>query len=70
VPVGTFSNGVVSMITAPVIWTSSNTSVATISSDGMVTGVAAGSTNITFTLSGLNSTAVTLNVVTTVTTSP
>ena len=71
VSVGTFSNGVVSMITAPVIWTSSNTSVATISSDGMVTGVAAGSTNITFTLSGLNSTAVTLNVVTTVsTTSP
>ena len=68
VPVGTFSNGVVSMITAPVIWTSSNTNVATISSDGMATGVAAGSTNITFTLSGLNSTAVTLNVVTTVTT--
>jgi len=72
VAVGTFSNGIVSLITSPVTWTSSNTSVATISSDGIATSKAEGTTNISVVLLGLNSAPITLTVVapTTTTTSP
>ena len=68
VAVGTFSDGVVSMITSPVTWISSDTNIANISSDGIATGIAAGSTDIAVTVSGLNSAAVSLTVVTTSTT--
>jgi hypothetical protein len=69
---GTFSNGVISLITSQITWTSSNTGIATISSDGIATSKAAGTTDITAALSGLRSTSVTLTVVssTTTTTSP
>ena len=43
-------------------WTSSNTSVATIASSGVATGVGPGTTMITATASGVNSQAVTLTV--------
>lgn len=43
-------------------WSSSATSVATIDSAGIATGVGAGSTQITATSEGVSSTAVTLNV--------
>ena len=61
---GSYSNGTTQNITAQVTWASSNTAVATISAVGLATGVAAGSTNITASLSGVTSPAVILNVVT------
>ena len=65
---GTYSNGVTSLITVPVTWSSSNTGVAKIASTGIATGIAAGSTDISFTLSGFTSPTVKLNVVATTTT--
>ena len=54
VATGTYSNGLTRTLTATVTWTSSATSVATISNagglQGQVTGVASGSTTITATL--------------------
>jgi hypothetical protein len=61
--IGTYSNGVISLIASQVIWSSSDTSVATISSNGLATGVAVGGTNISVSLSGLTSPVVTLTVV-------
>jgi len=49
-------------ITSQVTWISSNTSVATVSSSGLATSVAAGQTSITATLSGITSTPVILLV--------
>lgn len=43
-------------------WSSSNTAIATISSTGLATGIAAGTTNITATAGGSTSTPVTLTV--------
>ena len=51
---GTYSNGMTAVITSTVTWTSSSTANATISSGGLATGVAAGSTTITASLSGIS----------------
>jgi uncharacterized protein YjdB len=43
-------------------WKSSDTSKATVSNSGLVTGVAAGTTNITATVDGVTSSPLTLTV--------
>jgi hypothetical protein len=70
VAVGIFSDGSMSDITSQVIWISSNTNIATVltsssaaNSNTSATGVAAGTAIITATLSGINSSSITLNVV-------
>ena len=64
--IGTYSNGTTANITSTVVWSSSSVGVATISnaagSVGLATSVAVGSTNITASLSGVNSTPVALTV--------
>ena len=60
---GTFSDGSTSDITSHVTWVSSNTKVATIDAWGKVTGVSAGSTQITATLSGIASSSISLSCV-------
>lgn len=59
---GYYSDGSVADITSQVTWLSSNTSVARISSDGSVTGVAAGKVDITATLDGVTGPAVSVPV--------
>ncbi|MFH0941947.1 MAG: Ig-like domain-containing protein [Chloroflexota bacterium] len=59
---GTYSDGSQANITSEVAWANSDTGVATISSS-IFTGVAAGSTNITASMSGITSPTVTLTVV-------
>ena len=53
----TYSDGSTANITSSATWTSSSTAAATIGSAGLATGVAAGATNITASLSGVNGTA-------------
>ena len=74
---GTYSDGSIALFTSGLIWTSSDTNIATISPEGLATGIALGTTNITVSLPGvgITSPAVPLNVVittstTTTTTSP
>ena len=50
---GVFSDGSTANLTSSVTWTSSNTAVATITSAGLATGVAAGSTTIQATSGGI-----------------
>jgi hypothetical protein len=52
---GTFSNGTQQDITASVIWSASNTLIATVDSTGLATGVAAGTAMITATSSMVSS---------------
>ena len=59
----TYSDGSSADLTNHVTWGSSDTSVATISSTGLVTGMHAGTTVITASLSGVTSPAVTLVVI-------
>ena len=59
---GTYSDGSLQDITLKSTWKSSNPNIATISSIGLVTAVAAGNTDITISLSGITSPPV--NVVT------
>jgi uncharacterized protein YjdB len=54
---GQYSNGTTQNVTSQVSWASSNTAVATINSAGLATGVAAGTTTITASLSGINGSA-------------
>ena len=61
--IGTYSDGTTADISREVNWASSNITVATISPTGIVTGVAAGNTDIRAASSGITSGAVTLNVV-------
>ena len=61
---GTYSDGSNANISSLVTWASSNTTVATISSAGLATGVAVGNTNITAAMSGVTSPAVSLPVLT------
>lgn len=61
----TFSDGSTQDLTSSVGWTSSNPSVATMSSGGVATGVGAGVTNITATFAGVTSNAVALTVIAT-----
>jgi uncharacterized protein YjdB len=60
--IGTYSDGASAEITSKVTWTSSNPAVASISSDGMATGITVGTTEITASLSGVTSPAITLVV--------
>ena len=59
---GTYSDGTNSVITSQVSWASSNITVASISSSGLATALAAGSAGITAALSGKTSPAVALTV--------
>ena len=60
----TYSNSTIANVTSQATWVSSDTTKATISSPGGVaTGIAAGATIITASLSGITSPAVLLNVV-------
>jgi predicted GH43/DUF377 family glycosyl hydrolase len=59
---GTYSDSSTADITSLVTWASDNNAVATISSAGLAIGVAAGTANITASLSSINSTPVTLTV--------
>jgi hypothetical protein len=54
---GTYSDGSTADISSQVTWTSSDTTVATIDSNGLATGVAAGTANVTATLSGITCSA-------------
>ena len=54
---GSYSDGSTQDMTAQVAWSSSNTSVATISNAGLATGVAAGTATITATSGGVSGTA-------------
>jgi uncharacterized protein YjdB len=59
-----YFDGSVYLVTAQAAWTSSNTTVATVSSAGIVTGLAVGSTTITATYQGVSGTKViTVNLV-------
>lgn len=59
--IGIFSDGTTQDITSRVKWTSSNSSVATISSKGLATGISAGTTEIKASLLGITD-SVTLTV--------
>jgi hypothetical protein len=61
---GTYSDHSTKDITSSVTWKSSDTTVATVSSKGLVTAVALGTVNVTASLSGINSAAKTFPVVT------
>ncbi len=59
---GTYSDGSAKNITSSVTWTSSDTDIATVSTTGLVTGVAAGTASITATsgsISGVTTVSVT-----------
>jgi trimeric autotransporter adhesin len=58
----TYSDGSMLDITQKVTWNSSNTSIATVSSAGLVTCLATGDSKITCTLSGITSQAETVTV--------
>jgi len=60
---GTYSDGVVADITSQVAWSSDNNDVATIDIKGLATGIAAGQANITASLGGITSPAVSLPVI-------
>jgi len=59
----TYSDGSTVDITSKVTWASDTTTAAAIASLGLVTGVAPGNTNITATMSGITSSAISLRVV-------
>jgi len=59
---GTYSSGPTQNITTSAAWTSSSTTVATIASTGVATGVAAGTTNITAKSGSITSNAAALTV--------
>ena len=58
----TYSNGSTMDISSQVTWTSSNTNIAAISSTGLVTGIADGTTNIIAAISGITSMPVNLTI--------
>jgi uncharacterized protein YjdB len=60
--IGTLDDGTTTNITDEVTWNSSNTSVATISSSGLATAVATGTTNITASSGSITSNTAVLNV--------
>ncbi len=59
---GTYSDGGTAILASGLTWTSSATSIATVSSSGLVTAVAAGSTTITAVEAGVSSVPVTVTV--------
>lgn len=54
---GSYSDGSIANLTSSVTWTSSKPAVATLSADGVATGLSAGSTAITATMSGVTGSA-------------
>jgi trimeric autotransporter adhesin len=60
--IGNFSDGSTQNLTSSVTWTSSNAAAATISSTGLATAVASGSSNIAAQKNGITSNIVTLSV--------
>jgi hypothetical protein len=60
---GTYDDNSTGSITSSVTWVSSNTSVATISSGGLATGVAIGTTSVSCNKTGIFSSNVTLTVI-------
>jgi len=60
---GTFSDGLIDNITSKVSWASSDSTIATVSPIGLVTGVKVGSANITASLSGVISQSIPIKVV-------
>jgi hypothetical protein len=62
--IGTYSDNSTKNITTSVTWGSSNTAVAAISTTGLATSVAAGTTTITANLSGVTSNTAQLTIVT------
>jgi len=60
---GTYSDGSTVDISSQVTWASDTTTIATISSTGLATGVAAGTANIRATLDGITNPSISLNVV-------
>ena len=66
--IGIYFDGSSKEITSLVTWTSDTTGVATISSSGLATGLAAGTAKITATLSGVTAVAANLTVVAATTT--
>jgi len=60
--VGIYSDGSMTDITSQVTWTSSNTNIATILSNGSAAGVAAGTAMISASLNSITSSPITLNV--------
>ena len=59
---GTYSDGSTADISSQVTWSSSDLAAVVISSDGIVTGAAAGPTNITASVLGITSPAISLTV--------
>ena len=59
---GTYSDGHTEVITSQVTWISSNPMVVNVSSAGLATGVITGTANITASMSGIDSSMVTLTV--------
>jgi uncharacterized protein YjdB len=59
----TYSDGTNEEITSKVTWMSENTDVATVDSEGIVTGITSGTTNITASLSGITSPVVTVTII-------
>ena len=60
---GIYSSGSSADISMEVTWASSDNTIATIDSNGLATGIAAGTTDVTAVLSGLTSPAVNLKVI-------
>jgi uncharacterized protein YjdB len=65
---GIYNDGSKGGVYSPVTWNTSNASIATISTDGLVTAIAEGTTEITASTNGIVSKPVTLTVVATSTT--
>ena len=61
--IGTYPDGSTGDISSQVTWVSSNMTNATVSSTGLTTGLAAGTTYIKASLQGVTSPAVTLTVI-------
>ena len=61
---GSYSNGSQQNLTSKVAWSSSNTNISSISSNGLATGLAPGNTGITASLSGITSNSIALNIIT------
>ena len=66
---GSYSDGSQQNITSKVPWSSSNMNVASISSNGLATGLAAGNTGITASMAGVTSKSIALNIITVAVTS-
>src|SRR5271157_2914391 len=60
---GTFSDGSITNISSQVTWSTDNNGIAAIDINGLATGVAVGNANITASMSGITSPAVSLPVI-------